>query len=417
MTQIRPTTIDPDHRAGDVSSRPLAFLSYASEDAQLGTESREAIGRIETELLLRGFDVFRDTSFLTGGVRNETAIFAALSRATIYVPYLSSNFLTSDFCLREFKFATSPETQPDGLTVLPVSVGLGATREELRHGTWENLRYDFTSSWFAPWLFGFEPGREADFATLALEVAFPPGQGPADGEWLISVVSRGTPQAFDGLTVDASGLFGDSVAAMGSSDDWTRIKRAINDVEKTLKAHGARRKVAVSLSCHLSAAALFGFAFRQNASWRLEVIRDDARVEASPSARGSVIADKFEPGAFNGSGGPLAVAVNLLPRRVVEGVRASFDSSPRGYLWLARQNAEDELPLDLIGPTATDVAAQIRNHRDDLKPDRIDLFLSSPASFAALLGCRLGAVCCPVSLFEWNKATNKYEAVLQLKET
>jgi len=106
----------------------------------------------------------------------------------------------------------------------------------------------------------------------ALHSLFGAGRGPARGCWELKVATRGSRSTSAGLLVDATDMVGGDGPRPGTADDWGRIYAGLRSLEETLRAHGSRRRLDVTLAAHLTAAVATGFVFRRE--WQL-CARDD----------------------------------------------------------------------------------------------------------------------------------------------
>lgn len=407
-------TMSPANRAFLGQDGPRAFVSYASDTVKLSGESKDPVGRLCNELRLRGFKPFRDTEKIRAGERNENTIFDALADADVYVPVIDRHFLASDFCRKEFKVASSPETRPEGLLIVPIIVGLGDGREAVAGPLWDALKYDVGANWNDPSPMEFNADHALAAAREALGRVLREGGG-GNSALRIGLVTRGTENG-TGFVIDGSGIFDESVAEVGDAKAWDMLAVAIGDVERALRAHTDVREIEIAASCHLAAGTLIGFAFRENAGWRVTVSDRAGLVRPSDAIDTSLVSGEFEASSFSGNGGRIAVAVDLIGRLQSDDVRAIYSAPPRGYVWAIEGSGLVKHALDSIAPTANEVAAAIRRAGDEHKVDAFDLCLSTPVSFAVLLGTRLGSLCAPVALYDWDKKNRKYELVHELEE-
>lgn len=413
MSQKDANTISPANRAFLEQDGPRAFVSYASDTVKLSVESKDPIGRLCNELRLRGFKTFRDTASIRVGQPNEDTIFEALADADVYMPVIDEHFLASDFCREEFRFANSPETKPENLIVVPIIVGLGYGRDEVAGQLWDALRYDVGAYWTNPSPSALNSGHALDAAREALTRILP--KSAEGGPLRIGVVTRGSARGA-GFVIDGSEIFGESAVEVGDCETWEMLATSIADVERALRAHTDVRDIELELNCHLAAGMIAGFTFRENAGWRVTINDRAGLVEPSDELAGSLVTSKFEASSFSGTGGRVAVGVDLVGRLQTDDVRAIYPEPPRGYIWAIEGGGVVKHSLDAIAPSANDVAAAIRSTGDRHKVDAFDLCLATPVSFAVLLGTRLGSICAPVALYDWDKKNRKYELVYELEE-
>lgn len=395
--------------------RLTAFVSYSDQTVRSAGESKDPVGRLFQEVSLRGFDAFRDVSSLRTGEFNEEVISDRLAQSDVYLPVVDQHFLESDFCKKEFALANSPKLAARGLSVVPIFVGLGDSRDQIEKRVWPELHYSVKAHWTG--LIGdILTGELSQRAALeSLKRVLPPNQGTEDDAIKITLISRGSFGG-SGFIIDASGVFDESAVEVGSTESWARLGRAVADVEKVIRAHTAVRAIEFKLQCHLSAAVILGFNFRENAGWRISVTTAHGVAHRMPSSQGAVVSPTFEPGQFSGSGGVVAVAADLADRSIAEGVRHAYAEVPRGFIWDLFEGDGSMHDHAAISPTAIKLAHAMRKSADEHRVDALDLFLCGPTSFAVFLGTRLGSLGAPIRLQEWDKAKHRYQPVFELKE-
>lgn len=414
MTQAAQTSIDPANRAVSSEKRPKVFLSYTSRgDESDAHDIKGTVGRLEEELRLRGFEVFLDTSSIEDAAPVESEIFDQIDQSDVFIAVLTPTYLERDYCLREFERARIPHRK--ATRIYPIAIGLGGDRETVQHTTWDLLHFDFSAHWIRSIFMDFGRDHSAEVAKNALKYVFQANMGPADGEWRICLISRGSPASFDGLTLDASPIFGQSTSEVGTEADWLRLHEAVSDVEKVLRSHGQRRRVVFSPQCHLPAALMFGWVFRRNAGWSLTTMQGESLCSAESTGDETVLNTEVEHGAFDVGGGRFAIALDVKQRSIGEEVRRTYPQSPRGFLWASGSKSGD-LNAAEIGAAAVHATQRITECRDSFKPMSLDIFMAAPASFAALVGHRLGSIHCSMKLFECDKRTGEYHEVISLEE-
>lgn len=416
MTGATETTSDPANRAASIGNRPKAFLSYTSRgDDSNNRNIKVTVGRLEEELRLRGFEVFLDTSSIGGAAPIEAEIFDEIDRSDIFIAVLTPEYLERDYCLKEFRRARDRSRSGTCPRIYPVAIGIGDDRETVQQATWEQLRFDFSAYWIDSVFINFDREDAAEVARCALNHVFPADTGPTDDGWRINLISRGSPSSFEGLKIDASLVFGGSVSEVGTAEDWERLHCAVTDVEAVLRAHGPRRRVVLTPQCHLPAALMFGWVFRRNAGWTFSVMQGEMGCATDVQDSAPVLDFEVEDGSFDSGGGRLAISLDVVGRSIDSAVRHSYQQPPRGYLWCS-STIQGDLNAAQIGAAAVEASDQIIARRDDYRPSSLDVFLATPAAFAALVGHRLGAIHCSIDLFEVHKETHEYSKVISMKE-
>ncbi len=389
----------------DLAREPFrAFGSYSWATR----EDQESIGRLVSELRLRGFATFRDRDSLPPAAGIESRIRADLERSTVVVPYLTPQALESDPVVElEFRTAAELERTRGRPILMPVVRNLGEDRAELTASTWDRLGYDFSARWTQippPGPDALEWTDAAKHARDALQVALPAGGGPDDGRWEILLASRGDRPAPAQLTVDATDLLGGLGSQAGDSQTWSRLFDALCDLKGVLSTHGHRRRVLIRPFCHLSAAVAAGWAFRTMTGWSVTAVAIDG-AECSPSraqAHPELLVSPPEYGSFRAHGGTLVVSIDLVPRDIAAAVRRDQAEPPRGHLVITRASTGVLVPSGELAAMAAASAAAIKRQCATLAPDRIALYLAVPAVFAVLLGAELGALGCPLVLHEYT---------------
>ena len=380
-----------------------AFASYSWIDG----DDTETVGRLACELRLRGLTVFRDVESFTPGAPIERTIRAELARCAVVTPLLTPASLASDPVVEmEFKSARDLRRDHGRPALVPVVRNLGASQLEVTANTWGRLKYDFAANWTPLATAGGGPleiGEVAEIALRALRAAMPPGNGPSEGAWRVSVATRGERPAGEELVIDATAMLGGPEARPGTKQQWARVAAGIRDLEKVLGEHGRRSGIVIEPHCHLSAAVAAGHAFRFAGGWHLTV-EANATTLSRGNPEDSAITPTVEDGAFTDSSGTLAVIIDLVPRGIHRSATDSFASPPRATLHYTRTEA-GQLSAAETADLAVRIAHDIKRRRGELKAARIDMYLCAPAAFAVLLGAELGAVGCPIQLHEAHEDT------------
>jgi hypothetical protein len=278
-----PITTEP--LAEPAPPRPYgAFVSYSrhTQTALLLTE----------ELRLRGFSTFRDFDSIQHGHRIESDIEEGLARADVVIFDLTEEALVSEAVVEmEFK-PTMRRARSGRPLALAVCRGLGSTPAEVQENTWARLTTPFDATWTMVLPGAADPAVPIDAADGALAAGralagvFRPACGPDVGRWNIHVATHGHPSFGPELTVDATNLVGDSERRTGAPEDWSRIWRALCDLERVLAGHGARRGITLTAYAHLTAAVAVGFAFRRTKGLgSVHGVRRRRRLPAERTAR------------------------------------------------------------------------------------------------------------------------------------
>ena len=367
----------------------------------------DSIGRLVCELRLRGLTVFRDLESLNAGAPVEGTIRKELTRSALVMPLLTPESLASDPVVEmEFKGTWDLQRECGTPALVPLVRNLGANHAEITANTYKRLKYDFGAKWTqiaTPGDGPVEIQEIARFASEGLRATMPPGEGPGDGSWRLSVATRGEPPAGEELLIDATELLGGAESRPGTASDWARVHAGICNLVRVLGAHGLRRKIVIEPHCHLSAAVAVGHAFRFAAGWIPSV-----QANGTSFTRGKPDRIKITPtveyGTFTATGGTLAAIVDLVPRDIFRSAIDSFASPPRAIVHYTRATGA-HLQAQETADLAVRIAQDIKRLRGETKAGRVDLYLCVPAAFAVLLGAELGAVGCPVRLHETHNDT------------
>jgi hypothetical protein len=395
-----------------VVESPFGFFSYSHEDW-------DAAVRLVEELKLRGFVVFRDIERMREGRPLEHEMGEGVDNADLLMCLLTENSLSSKPVVeKELKPALRKATREGRPVVMPVVCGLGSSHEKVTERTWGVLQHDFTGAWSGGILAApadaLTPDDAAAMARKAVNAVFPRDRGPAEGTWRLQVATHGSPVAADGLSVDATSFLGGDRRQVGHPAAWERVRQAVVDLERALRAHGLRRDIEVTGGAHLTAAFLTGFAFRRTAGWRLTVRANDdvCYPQANVTAHDAL---RFvpEPGSLDSTF--ITAEVNLLGSSMdslVDDILSSL-GRPALRLRVEHANGSEYIPCEDLAAMASATARAIRDAVSDRRADRVHLFLSAPFSFAAFLGAELNAVGAFVQLYE--RADHRYHASLELE--
>lgn len=392
-----------------LAREPLrAFGSYS----WAAPEDQESIGRLVSELRLRGFATFRDRESLPPASDFEARIRADLERSAVVVPYLTPQALESDPVVElEFRTAAELERTRGRPIIMPVVRNLGEDRTELTASTWNRLGYDFSARWTRippPGPDALEWTDAAEHARDALKVTLPAGEGPDEdgGPWEVLIASRGDRPAPAQFTVDATELLGGLGSQTGDPQTWSRVFDALCDLKAVLNAHGHRRRALIRPFCHLSVALAAGWVFRATTGWSVTAVAVNG-LECPPSraqAHPELLVPTPDYGPFRPRGGTFVVSIDLVPRDIAASVRRDQSESPRAHLAITREDTGALVPSGDLAAMAAASAAAIKKQCATLAPGRIALYLAVPAAFAVLLGAELGALGCPLVLHEHTGA-------------
>jgi hypothetical protein len=380
-----------------------AFSSYSWKN----NDDMDSIGRLVCELRLRGLTVLRDLESLNAGAPVEGTIRQELARSALVMPLLTPESLASDPVVEmEFKGARDLQREHGRPALVPVVRNLGADHAAVTTNTYKRLKYDFGAMWTQIVTPGDGPVEIQEIARIAsegLRATKPPGEGPPDGSWRLSVATRGERRAGEELVIDATELLGGTESRPGNATDWARVHVGICDLARVLGAHGLRREIVIDPHCHLSAAVAVGHAFRFAAGWLPTVEANGAAFTRGDPDRGE-ITSTVEYGTFTGDSGTLAAIVDLVPRDIYRCATDSFVSPPRATVHYTRA-AGSHLNTHETADLAVWIAQDIKRLRGEVKADWVNLYLCVPAAFAVLFGAEMGAVGCPVRLHETHDDT------------
>jgi hypothetical protein len=374
---------------------PRAMVSYAHAD------ETETVGRLEQELRLHGFHVVRDLEAFRAGRAVEGEMAEGIA-CDVLVVHLAPNALKSEAVIEsEVKPSLRSYSTTGRPVVLVVPHGLGDDRAAVDAVIAGRLPYSPNVAWGdivvdpAP----LPTETAVGIAGQALRSLLGSSRGPADGCWQIKVATRGSRSTGPGFLVDGTDLVGGDTPRPGTPADWERLYRGLRGLEGALRAHGDRRRVEVSPSCHMTAAVATGFLFRRE--WNLCVA--DARGELCEIGN-AVDYDGFtippvEPGS--GTNERLFVEIGITGTPITQDVEAVIARTglPRARLRIDREAAQLMSSTD-IPAAAAGAARMIKTVRRQVGAKRVDLFMAAPAAFAVLLGSELNALGVPLVLHE-----------------
>ena len=368
------------------------MVSYAHAD------ETETVGRIEQ---LRGFHVVRDMESFRTGRATESEMADGID-CDVLVVHLAPNALKSDAVIEsEVKSSLRSYNTTGRPVVVIVPHGIGSSRTDVDAAITGRLPYSANVSWGdvsadpAP----LTSDEAAAVTAKALHSLFGAGRGPARGCWELKVATRGSRSTSAGLLVDATDMVGGDGPRPGTADDWGRIYAGLRSLEETLRAHGSRRRLDVTLAAHLTAAVATGFVSRRE--WQL-CARDDkgraCQIGSTVDCNG-FDTPPVQPGVPTDE--RLFVEVAIADREIEHDVEAVIERTgmPRARLRVGRHSAELMTP-DEMAAGAAGLARLIKDVRRQNGARRVDLSISTPAAFAALLGSQLNAVAAPVVLHE-----------------
>lgn len=391
-----------------------SMVSYSWNDAS-------AAELLHEELALRGLTVFHDRCTFPSGSRIGQSMADAVNKCDSFVAYLtpSSLYETSPIGARrpalddEFLPAMSRLARARGDVVplnplrpivLALTHGLGDPRKEAADRVRKATGRDISSLWTPIALDQTTPSitqREAGAAAAeVLRALLPPGMGNEVREPLeLVVVTRGEGQPPRFLTIDATSLLGGRQNRPGSTADWSRFLSGLHDIQATLAAWAPQRELRIAINAHLSAAIALGRVFNQAANWSPAVSgrygdSTPSDADAHPQLRFSI-----EKGT---RGGHLAVEIDLLDVRMSEladRTLASLVDPVPNRLCIWREGRGDLTPDDVTA-MASAAAQVVRNAVFDLRPARLHVFCASPVEFGVLLGRKITALHCDISLYE-----------------
>jgi hypothetical protein len=388
--------------ADPVPLRPYgALVSYSrhTQTALLLTE----------ELRLRGFSTFRDFDSIQHGHRIESDIEEGLTHADAVVFDLTKEALASEPVVEiEFK-PTTRRARSGRPLALAVCRGLGSTPAEVQANTWARLTTPFDATWTMTLPGATDPHVPIDAADAALAAGralagvFCPGRGPDPGRWNIHVVTHGHPSFGPELTVDATNLVGGDERCTGAREDWSRIGRALCDLERVLAGHGARRGITLTAYAHLTAGVAAGFAFRRTKGWDLCVAsRHRVDCQQSELLAHDDLSFSLDPGSLHGDA--MTVEIDVLGHGIDPAVERALQTStpPRARLLVRRcENGARIMPSE-FGAMAAATAQEIKRQQRRLGVTDLRFFIAAPLPFAVLFGAELNAAGARIHLHEFD---------------
>lgn len=387
----------------------VAFIGYQSTD-------HESAEILHVEHALRGMTVIHDRCTFTVGTRIASAMSDAVAGCDAYVPLLTPNSLYEAdpegaarpaldneliplFKRRRAALADDPSSRRP--VIAAVTHDLGEPRTEAPQRVYRATGESIDSLWSLVVDQSSDVISDADAATVArgvLDALLPPGQGPTiDEAWPVTVASRGEgePPAF--LTIDATPILGGADHRPGDPAEWRRFLTGLRDVERTLARWTDQRRLSVNLKTHLTGAFAFGRVFHRAAGWELH-LANRAGTVSTGSGSGTMsinLEDGFGPGA-------LVVSVDLIGHDPAAMINRTIrtDAMPCGRIEGVRPDPSTDMAPGEIDAASRAIAGAIRQATSRLRPVEIDLFLVTPAPFAALLGQQLTALNTDIQLFE-----------------
>jgi len=195
-----------------------------------------------------------------------------------------------------------------------------------------------------------------------------------------------------------------SVPRVGSRvpplETWEDLRSFLELLPQLVEEAGASELV-VRGGAHLSVAVAIGAAVPRTA-YRLSVEDKARNVTWSDSVEGSPVQLDVVQEEISSSGRPLAVLVDTVPThpphdtfgRELERRKESFSASLR----ITRH--ETEVPADVGGATAIEIARTIREFAAQRQTNVVHLFLRTPWASALLLGRELNTL--RLQLYEWD---------------
>jgi hypothetical protein len=306
---------------------------------------------------------------------------------------------------RRAQSGTPRADQPPAPVVTALTHGLGDPRKEapdrVRRATGEDI-----SSLWTPVVLDQNTERitqaEAAAVTgnLINTVLGPDRRRPAPDPIEMLVVTRGTGQPAEFLTVDATALVGGGTNQPGSSQNWRRYLGGIRDLEAALSRWATHRHLRVTAKAHLTGCVALGRIFNQAAGWRIEALGRHGFTSLPPDANGDTNLEI----TMDHVGGPddLVVELDLLNTNMttlVTGLLRNLDGPPCGRLHVRRQGESDLRPSE-VGAMAAHSAATIRLAVSEHRPTRTHIFCATPGEFAVLVGHRLTSLHSDLYLYE-----------------
>ena len=219
---------------------PRAFYSYSHLDWKSSV-------RLVEELKLRGFHVFRDVERMREGQRLEDEMGVGIEEAHLLMCLLTEKSLASPPVVeKELKPALRKFVREGLPVVMPVVSGLGATHQEVYRRTWPVLQHDFAATWSG----GVLPNATTRCRSTTRR-RWPPRPSPpctpvGTAQPTASGSCSSPPAAPPRLGTGCQSMrprSGGGHAQVGHPAAWERVHRGLLDLERALRAHGARREV------------------------------------------------------------------------------------------------------------------------------------------------------------------------------
>jgi hypothetical protein len=205
------------------------------------------------------------------------------------------------------------------------------------------------------------------------------------------------------LQIDAAAFSG-GPSGFPKPPEWSVLAAALDATSRWLRARGASR-IRIGGSYRLTTAMLLGFALRAANGFELEILTrsgawaTDDRPAPGETGRGWLI---DEPTALHD--GRLIVSIGVLRDPAAELSRVS-GVGPTSMLRLHLSGPIPSARAVQIGVSTVKGAVDAAKSR--LRPERIDLFVATPAAFAVALGHRWNAMG-PTQCHEYMAAESGY---------
>ena len=220
----------------------------------------------------------------------------------------------------------------------------------------------------------------------------------------ISTRDRFPDEADDALRIDATHLFRDRI---DDRDAWARLLAGLRDIKDRLTRTGARPRLYVHGSKHLTAAFMIGRVF---APFELDIRQTPARIwrtDAPAPSWATPLMAAFDAGADDAR--RLFVGVASRNKDVAAGMDAFIKNrrtAPPARLILAPREGPLDVDNELCRAMARQTYAEIEAAMQRRRVTSIHLFVAAPQAFMVMLGREFKGMP-PVHLHEWTG--EKYE--------
>ncbi len=365
---------------------PRLYTSYSHE---CEAEVNEMACLVE-ELRARGLKTWQDVSDIYSGEKFESQIREGMEASDGLLAYLSPAALASPYVTKlELPLGLELNRKRDLFAVIPVFRGFSSFKAAA-FATKEALGRDLTL--FQGYLIPEEGTGEklGEVALASLLHFYPRDGGVSCGEpLLLGLHTRAYTPGNRELELDWTPLLS---AGSASSEEWTRLWRATNDVKRVLEENSKRRDLLIEGHFHLSAGFLLGYVFRATSGYRLSIAQDGEEwTQGYASDVPFSMATDYGPIGSDYITLEICAVQDICP--AVNALLASRDLEPRARLQVTPEGRPraNSVARRNAWALARLAAEETKRLRAELEADRIELYMAGPKALAVLLGAEFNA--------------------------